>query len=179
MRRLALLAVSLSAAVGAASCTGAVENGCGRALHDRTLRPGVGFGGLRLGMSAADVEAWIGPPERLTGKAWEYPSCGFGLAFGPDQRLGALLAGGHPTLNERFTVESEEGLGIGSSREEIVDALGEPPSTSSAGRMLHYDARGIVWTLDEGGRVSHLTIRRPRPDVENDAPRATPAADAV
>ncbi len=125
----------------------------------------MGFGGLRVGMSRAEVEALVGPPERKMGdNAWEYLTCGFGLVFGHDHRVDALLAGGDPMLNERFTVETDDGLGIGSSREQIVRIFGPPQSTSSEGQMLYYDVEGIVWGLTDD-RVFQIMIRRSRPDL--------------
>jgi hypothetical protein len=137
--------------------------GCHLAFEGAALEPGVGFGGLRLGMRQAEVEDRIGPPERRTGNAWEYPACGYALVFDAGGQLAVLLGGGHPLLNERFRSRSDEGLGIGSTREEIVRALGTPTRTSSEGQVLHYDGAGIEWTLTDG-QVTHLTIRRRQPD---------------
>lgn len=139
---------------------------CRRTLESVPLEPGVGFGGLRIGMERRVVERLIGPPERRTGDASEYLTCGFALIFGSDDRLAVLQGGGHPTLNDRFTVRSAEGLGLGSSHQEILRVLGEPDATSSQGLMLHYLAEGVVWTLTEG-RATHVSIRRPRPEPDD------------
>ena len=159
-RRVLACALVLGVVPGFLACAGTASRDCSSALLDGVLEPGAGFGGLRLGMSRAEVEAAVGPAEQVRGEdAWEYPSCGFALVFGPEQRLGALMAGGHSTLNERFSVETAEGLGIGSSREEVVSELGEPSRTSSEDQMLHYDERGVVWTLADD-RVAHIMIKR-------------------
>lgn len=158
-------AVIVNVVAACVACAGVAPSECGHVLRGAPLEAGVGFGGLRLGMSAAEVEAAVGPPERTTGDAWEYLSCGFALVFDRERRLAVLMGGGHPTLNERFAVESEEGLGLGSSREDVIGVLGEPTRSSSDGEMLHYDTRGIHWTLS-GGRVTHVMIRRSEADPE-------------
>lgn len=162
---LVVLTVLWSTAVASSACAAAGDAECRRALDAAPLEAGVGFGGLRIGMSRAEVEEWIGPAERTMGDGWEYLTCGFAVVFGSDGKIGALLAGGHPELNDLFTLRSEEGLGIGSTRQEVVGVFGEPSEIRSDGQMLHYYPEGIVWTVTDG-RVSHLTIRRPRPDLD-------------
>lgn len=164
-----LLVVLGCLTVGRVACAETANEGCQRALRGGRLEVGVGFGGLRIGMSRSEVEGLIGPPERRMGDAWEYLSCGFALSFTTEGRLAALLGGGHPEINDRFTVRSAEGLGIGSTREELVEVFGEPSEVSSEGQMLHYSAQGMTWTLTED-RVTHVTIRRPRPAPEGARP---------
>lgn len=161
----ALAAIALFAQLG---CVASGEADCHQALQPETLQAGVGFGGLRVGMSEEEVIELIGPAERGSEAALEYPSCGFAVLFDGERRVGALVAGdatgAGPELAEAFTVETSEGLGIGSSREEIVAAFGEPTETRGEGpegQFLVYTSRGVTWLLREG-RVAHLTIRRAR-----------------
>lgn len=144
-------------------CAGAAEVGCASALRGEALEPGVGFGDLRVGSTQAEVEALVGPPERRQGDAWEYPACGFAVVFdreGRAQRIfGGDGTGGGPELAERFTVRTEGGVGIGSSRQEVVSAFGEPAEARAEAdhEWLSYPGEGIQWLLRDGV-VRHVTI---------------------
>lgn len=161
---LGALALALLAQPG---CAGAAEVSCAPALRGEALEPGVGFGDLRVGSTQAEVEALLGPPESRQGDAWEYPTCGFALVFdraGRAQRIfGGDGTGGGAELAERFTARTEGGVGMGSSRQEVVAAFGEPAEARAEAdhEWLSYPGDGIQWLLRKGV-VRHVTIHPPR-----------------
>jgi hypothetical protein len=64
-----------------------------------------------------------------------------------------------------FTGRTKEGVGMNSTREEVVKALGEPTESEvlrGGQESLKYQPLGITLTL-EGGRVHHMIVRL-RPD---------------
>lgn len=171
-RRAAATATLVCALLAGLACADA-NAACRRALEGAPIEPGVGFGGLRVGMTAEEVEAAIGPAEGGAPGAWKYPSCGFVVIFGRhDPGVSMFLAGhglaGGRGMAKRFTARTEEGLGIGSTREDVVAVLGEPPPGRDP-ELLGYPSLGIAWTLRDG-KVAHVTIGRPRPPEPPQAP---------
>lgn len=164
-RRAAAAAILACALFAGLACADA-DAPCRSALEGAPIEPGVGFGGLRVGMTAEELEAAIGPAEAGAPGAWEYPSCGFVVIFGQhDPGVSMFLAGhglaGGRRMAERFTARTADGLGIGSTREDVVALLGEPPPNRDP-ELLGYPSQGIAWILRDG-RVAHVTIGRPRP----------------
>ena len=140
--------------------------------------PGQSVGPIRLGMSQAELRAAIGLPERTNFGPWEFLGGGFAIVFSSDRRAAAIVGGDtgapgdfggvgepeprHRGLVETFVARTRDGLGMGSTRAEIVQALGEPDADTTfkgGGEVLSYRI-GIDLAL-AGGTVVHLTVRRP------------------
>jgi hypothetical protein len=140
--------------------------------------PGQAVGPIRLGMSQGELRAAIGLPERTNLGPWEFLGGGFAIVFSSDHRASAIVGGdtgdldgagdpGRPEprqrgLVEAFVARTRDGLGMGSTRAEIVLALGEPDADTTfkgGGEVLSYRS-GIDLALT-GGTVVHLTVRRP------------------
>ncbi|MDP7015394.1 MAG: hypothetical protein QGG36_06325 [Pirellulaceae bacterium] len=136
-----------------------------------SIRPGVGLGVARLGMTIAEVEAQLGSPEFIfehrAGSQWHYPSRGYAvlmdragvtgfMGFSPD-------TAGVPL--RPFVGQCDRGLGIGSSAKQLRTAYGDPTSLTRefrAGTVIErwiYTVDGIEWTLINE-QVAGVIVRR-------------------
>ena len=114
------------------------------------INPSVPIGSLRSGMTIQEVIAELGQPTRTNAAGLEF--LGFGLFITP--------AKGEMTLFPPFAGHTKEGIGMGSSRADVVGAYGEPPvvTTPKPGfEMLRYNARGIWFQLHDG-RVDWIDV---------------------
>jgi hypothetical protein len=137
------------------------------------IEPHQGVGKIQAGMTTAQVAALLGEPDRKVGATFEYSKLGLAVRSGPDGKLETVMCGDVVGVNgpfvKAFNGRTKEGLGMLSSREEVVKALGEPSATkklTSGMEWLQYDALGMAFTL-EGGKVHHIILRLgpgPAPD---------------
>jgi len=120
-----------------------------------------GIGPVRFGMSKDDVIEHFGQPDRIfpgqVTKLNYVPSRG--LVFEVDaelglQKVGCWSEGMLPTRVTTFAGLTKEGIGIGSTQAQVVEAYGQPDSTSAGSRgiiqNLHYDKLGAEFSLKEG-----------------------------
>jgi len=129
------------------------------------IEPGVAVGKVRAGMRSEAVIAQLGEPQRRTANALEYTSLGFAVMPGPDGIIQVVMCGDVTGLNgplvKAFNGRTKEGIGLNSTREDLVKAYGQPSSGEKLrGGMesLRYDSLGITFTL-EGGKVFHMIVR--------------------
>jgi hypothetical protein len=131
------------------------------------LVPGESVGPVSLGMAAEDVRAALGPAERVAFGAWEYPTLGLAFSFKNDHVEG--ISGGSGTCGdpERLLSKAFPGrlggrVGMGATRQEIVEVLGEPSSSYTSTElpveMLFYP--GMELAL-EAGRWGWMRMYRP------------------
>lgn len=129
--------------------------------------PGQSVGPVALGMPRAEVEQAFGPPQRVAFGAWEYPTLGLAIGFEKD-RVSGISAGsgscGDPErlLEKAFAGQFAEGVGMGSTKQEVLAVLGEPlgpGATQGNIEMLMYHNMDISF---ENGRLSWLRIVLPR-----------------
>jgi hypothetical protein len=147
--------------------------GCGKkAAEDEppdklTIEPLVGIGPVSFGMSKEEVMEHFGQPDRVfEGKVTKLnyvPSRG--LVFVVDaehgmNEIGCWSEGMLPSRITTFAGRTKEGIGIGATQEEIVDAYGQPDRTSTGSRALvetlHYDKLQAKFTLNEGKLMSMI-----------------------
>jgi hypothetical protein len=138
------------------------------------IEGGVGVGKVRAGMTVEQVRAELGKPQRTTANALEYTSLGFAVMPGPDGVVQVVMCGDVIGLNgplvKRFNGRTKQGLGLGSTREELIKAYGEPTNDQrflGNRESMRYDPLGITFSL-EGGKVHHMIVRLGH--VETNAP---------
>jgi len=166
--RLALLGIVGSLAVGACSRE---STDAGRTPPNPPLliEPNACVGQIRAGMTVQQVVQQLGEPQRRTSTALEYTRLGFAVLPGPGGIIQVVMCGDVIGMNgplvDAFTGRTKEGIGMKSTREEILRAYGEPAESKKFPgglESMHYPNLGMTFTL-EGGRVHHMIVRFPLP----------------
>ncbi len=149
-------------------------SGCSRKTDDAvTAQPGttesmlivphLSVGKIRAGMTVQELVSAIGEPRNKTANAYDYPQ--LGLAVMPKNGTVLAVMGGDVTgINgayvKVFNGRTKEGIGLRSTREEILKAYGPPTEIKGklgAMESLIYENIGITFNL-EGGKVHHMVI---------------------
>ena len=135
--------------------------------------PHVSVGEIRSGMSTTQIVAILGEPQRRTANALEYTRFGFAALPGKDGRVQFVMCGDVTGINgplvKVFTGRTKEGIGMNSSREEVLKAYGEPSEARKLPEgleSLRYDPLGMTFTL-QAGKVHHIIVALP-PSSEPD-----------
>jgi outer membrane lipoprotein-sorting protein len=137
------------------------------------MKPGVGVGDVRFGMTRAEIVQLLGAPEFTLHKTYlNYPSMGLQLALlGPEGRetLGMIIANPWDAANltkRDFPGNTAEGISMGSTVEQVHEAYGEPdpPPTgkSALPEGLHMDGygkRGLSFGYTDG-KVAQIIMSR-------------------
>ncbi len=160
----AFLAVAV--VLSAAGCSKQSNSGSGAATNPPLLIvPHVSVGPIHSGMTVQQVLKELGEPQRRTANALEYTRLGFAVLPGPQGLVQVVMCGDVMGANrpvaQAFTGRTETGIGINSSREELIKAYGEPTKSQKfpgGTEGLTYDPLGITFTL-EGGKVYHMIVR--------------------
>ena len=139
----------------------------GLAANDSTLIvPGRSVGEVRKGMTAEQVEAALGKPDRKSGKnggIWEYTRFGFAVFTTP---VGVPVvmcgdsSGADSALAKAFKARTKENIGMGSTRAEVLKAFGEPTTTEQLppkSEVLEFKAIGLRFSLLDG-KVHHIIV---------------------
>src|SRR5262245_54876657 len=133
------------------------------------IEPRESVGRIRAGMKVADVIAAYGEPQRRTANALSYPRLGFAVMPGPDEVVQVVMCGDvtgpNGPLVKAFTGRTKQGIGMGSTREQIIAAYGEPSETQqliSRRQVLKYNDLGITFSLERGA-VHHMIVRLSAP----------------
>jgi hypothetical protein len=169
---LSLLMVTLLALVG---CGKKAEEG--EAIEELTVEPLVGIGPVQFGMSKDEIIEHFGQPDKLTARA-EGTKLNYvaskGLGFEVDSELGLqkiqCWSDNWPTelpfAVATFTGGTKEGIGIGSTREQIISIYGQPDRTgldADKGVIegLDYDKLRISFSIWQNKLIS-LTLEAPK-----------------
>ena len=167
---LSLLIVSLLALV---SCAKKVDEDESR--DELIIEPLVGIGPVRFGMSKDQVIEHFGQPDKVMaeGTKLNYVSSK-GLGFTVDSELGLQMiqcwSDNWPTelpfAVTTFTGRTKEGIGMGSTREQIVSAYGQPDRTGTDAQKgiiqnLEYDKLRIKLSLWQDKLIS-MTLEAPK-----------------
>ena len=84
------------------------------------IEPGTAVNVVQKGMNKEQVEAALGRPEKINSKWWFYLNQGMVVAFGDNGVLFNIKCFGP------FAGVTKEGIGIGSTRAELIAAFGNP-----------------------------------------------------
>ncbi len=129
------------------------------------IDPNLSVGKIRAGMTVQQAIAMLGEPQRKTAHAFEYTHLGLALLPDSDGIVQVVMCGDVTGINgpfvKRFIGRTKEGIGMRSTRAEIVKAYGEPTSSEKFWgglESMKYDSLGITFTLD-GGKVCHMIVR--------------------
>ncbi len=163
--RLAVLVVVVVAAIAATAFFIRQRVRARRALIDpqvvarQPIVPGQSLGPISLGMTEEQVVAALGKPDSTpTPRAWQYrdPDVAVNFSASNPRTVAAVFAGGAPPL-VNVPYRTAEGLGVGSTRDDVVKAWGRPENETA--ETLTYLSRGIV-LMHKNGTVTWLAVRR-------------------
>ncbi len=133
------------------------------------IEPNLSVGKVRAGMTVQQAMAELGDPQRKTASSLEYTRLGLALIPGSDGVVQVVMCGDVTGINgpfvKAFTGRTKEGIGMRSTRAEVVKAFGEPTSSEKFWgglESLKYQSLGITFTLD-GGKVCHMIVRLSAP----------------
>lgn len=167
--RLLVLAIGLIA-----GCAGEVPSRTEAASIDWQLVPGERIGPVRLGMSAFEVTSALGSPESTAHGPFEYLALNLAVIFTAEGRVEAILCGyGYgddldpPPNGHRCRPLSPDGIGIGSTRAQVVERFGQPefdPTTpDGTGTLMYRRTRGVEFVLRDD-KVSAVGVFAPPAD---------------
>ncbi|RCS55910.1 hypothetical protein DTL42_00525 [Bremerella cremea] len=127
------------------------------------LKPQKGIGDIHFGMSRSEIVAILGEPEVTINSEYtlKYPSMGLELQLaGHVQlgRLGIIVVSNRGAYQHSFPGQTEEGIRIGSTREEVIAAYGEPSRHSNAA-LISYPWNGLTFSFAKG-RVVEISVAR-------------------
>ncbi|HTR41932.1 MAG TPA: sigma-70 family RNA polymerase sigma factor [Pseudomonadales bacterium] len=135
--------------------------GANQTANDSLLiTPGVSVGKVKSGMTENDVIAAMGQPDRKQGEVLIYDQdFGFSVVCSRQKKVGAIFCGGGVAFNGH----TKEGIGIGSSQDDLVKALGQPTSSDASQGQIVYQKLGLTFTMQDG-KVFHIIVdlRKPK-----------------
>jgi len=147
------------------------------------IEPNMAVGPVGVGMTVAQVVAELGEPQRRTSNALEYTRLGLAVMPGPEEKVQVVMCGDVTGINgpfaKKFTGRTKEGIGMYSTREEVIRAYGEPTvSQKMRGGLesLQYESLGMTYTL-EGGKVHHIIVRLRGPQQPDRTVTLVPAPE--
>jgi RNA polymerase sigma factor (sigma-70 family) len=121
------------------------------------ITPGVSVGKVKAGMTEDDVITALGEPERKQGEVLIYDKrFGFSVVCSRQKIVGAVFCGG----GVAFKGHTKEGIGLESSRDDLIKAFGQPTSAKpwAVGQeQLEYKPLGLTFLL-QNGKVFDITV---------------------
>ncbi len=137
----------------------ALAGGCSRQGEPVTIEPGVAVGLLHSGMTLEQVISQLGQPDRTNDSHFEYSRLGLSVVSGQGGAVERVI------IAQPFAGRTKEGIGIGSSRADVIRAYGAPafdkPGTSGY-EFLRYGQLGFVFQL-HNGKTDLMTVIFPKP----------------
>ena len=159
--RTSVILVALFAAI-LCGCSKHPSHGALTSSASMTVEPGVSVGPLHPGMKKQDVIAVLGEPSHEHDGVLGYYDLGIVLLPEKGGLLEFVVCSGGNAKYKPFAGHTKEGIGIGSSRADVISAYGEP-TTIVPGRgvpehsTLVYKPRGIKVRVKEN-KVSELGV---------------------
>jgi len=124
---------------------GAVE-GPGKTL---VIEPLVGIGKANFGMKVKQMKQILGEPQRTIVPLYEYRDSGFTILAIKDNAITMITCGDKrrtdSPLIKKCSVRTSKGIGIGSSKEDIISAYGQPSST----KQMPGEGNAIMLTYNQ------------------------------
>ncbi len=119
------------------------------------VKPGVGLGPVKFGMSKDEVIKALGQPDKIDqrGIALDYLSRGYSLHVSPQRGLMMIICYTQKTFFVKvndFKGRTAEGVIMGSTRADVEKAYGKPDEAENNGPQttyLRYPKKGLEFTL--------------------------------
>ncbi len=172
---LELVAIASTIIIVTTSCSDNANPGSGASVKSGSsdqvssntpisVESGVSVGKVRAGMTTNEVIAQLGKPDGEQGRFLEYKQLGFAVGYGRDGVVKTVMCGGSSGVEDpltlAFTGRTKDGLGMGSSRAEVVKSLGKPSEVlkgPAAQETMKYSPLGLTFTLMDG-KVFHMIV---------------------
>ena len=128
-----------------------------------SIEPGAAVGKVRLGMTEPEVIAALGSPDRNSGSALRYRQYGIEIVLNGERVVKSIICGDEngpdSPMVKAFTGHTKEGIGLGSTRAEVVKAYGEPAKTEqrSQHEVLWFRPQGLVFMIG-AGKVEYIQV---------------------
>ncbi|MCH8334015.1 hypothetical protein IIC65_08785 [Candidatus Sumerlaeota bacterium] len=144
-----------------------------------TVIPGQGAGEIKFGMTVDELLATLGDPDVIDRGYYKFISHGMEVVAGRDG-VGIIILHGselaafryrripnfylpwNVILYEPFLGRTDLGIGIGSTRQTVLNAYGKPDRSSSAlidlTRSMGYHQPPISFSFDSAGRVDMIML---------------------
>jgi len=179
------MTAALAAILCCVGCSEQPEQAAGQVNPPMSIEPGVAVGSIRAGMPVQEVIARLGKPERQTANALEYTRRGFAVMPNSEGLVQVVMCGdvtglGGP-LVKAFNGRTKEGIGLTSSRQDVVKAYGEPDvdeKLRGGTESMRYNSLGITFTL-EAGKVYHMIVRLSAPAAPDRTISIEPVPDTT
>jgi hypothetical protein len=129
------------------------------------IEPGVSFGSVRSGLTAQQVIDEFGEPDERNERLLKYINLGFTVEI-KNNVVHTISCSDATVQNSQykksFVGHTKEGIGIGSSRDDIIRAYGEPTAAESDPKVpdievLRYKSLGLFFMLRDG-KVLHMAV---------------------
>jgi RNA polymerase sigma factor (sigma-70 family) len=161
----AIITIAISTVVVAQQTKNPNTNAESSVATDNSLLiiPNVSVGKVKAGMTEDDVITTLGEPERKQGEVLIYDKrFGFSVVCSRQKIVGAVFCGG----GVDFKGHTKEGIGIDSSRDDLIKAFGQPTSAkpwATDQEQLEYKPIGLTFVLQKG-KIFHIIVnlRKPR-----------------
>jgi hypothetical protein len=147
------------------------------------IEPNSAVGPVHAGMTVTQVIAVLGEPQRRTSNSLEYTRLGLAVMPGPGEIVQVVMCGDVMGINgpfaKAFTGRTKEGIGMFSTREEVIHAFGEPTVDKKMRgglESLQYASLGMTLTL-EAGKVHHMIVRLRGPQQPDRTVTLVPSTD--
>jgi len=133
------------------------------------VQPLVGIDKVRFGMTVEQMKEILGEPVRSRGIVHEYRDLGLAILAIKDNTVTMIACGDRrradSPLVKNCTVRTKKGIGMGSSKEAVIKAYGQPSSTQElpvpgddSAVMLRYDQLSSEFML-RNGKVTYMMFR--------------------
>ncbi len=132
-------------------CLVLILAGCSKKKNEPlVIEPSVGIGKVTFGMPSREVHRVLGKPDRDTENFISYDGLGLSIYIFKGLVKGITCRGvsGDPDVKP-CKARTPKGIGIGSTREQIIEAYGEP--TSDERNILKYESLGATFMVSEDG----------------------------
>ncbi len=131
---------------------------------DTAIVPNLSVGPVHAGMTTQELYAVLGQPQKRTPNTIEYPKLGLAVMPTAGGIVQVVMCGDvigpDAPYAKAFSGRTPEGIGMYSTREDIVKAYGQPSdSRGKPGGMesLKYDPLGMTFSL-LGDKVHHMVV---------------------
>ena len=123
------------------------------------IEPGIGIGKVAFGMTAKEVQSVLGKPDYTDENCISYDGLGLSIYIfrGFVKGITCIGISGDPDVKP-CTARTSKGIGIGSTREQIIEAYGKP--TSDDRNILKYESIGATFMVSEDGMTETMLFNQ-------------------